>query len=69
MKLNSAVCLVTGATSGIGRATALSLISPHVGARVVALGRDASGLDALSTAARREGDARDRIVRVRADLS
>jgi short-subunit dehydrogenase len=69
VELNSAVCLVTGATSGIGRATALKLVSPEVGARVVALGRDADGLRALSAAARREGDAQDRIVGVRADLS
>jgi short-subunit dehydrogenase len=69
VKLNSAVCLVTGATSGIGRATALRLLSPQVGARVVALGRDGGGLDALSEAARLDSYALDRIVGIRADLS
>jgi short-subunit dehydrogenase len=69
VKLNGAVCLVTGATSGIGRATALRLLSPQVEARVVALGRDGGGLDALSAAAGQDGDAGDRIVTVQADLS
>ena len=38
MKLAGAVCLVTGASSGIGRATAVEL--ERRGARVIALGRD-----------------------------
>ncbi|MEX2210621.1 MAG: SDR family NAD(P)-dependent oxidoreductase [Gaiellaceae bacterium] len=38
MKLAGAVCLVTGASSGIGRATAAELTAR--GARVIALGRD-----------------------------
>jgi short-subunit dehydrogenase len=42
VKLAGAVCLVTGASSGIGRATALALTAR--GARVVALGRDAERL-------------------------
>jgi short-subunit dehydrogenase len=42
VKLSGAVCLVTGASSGIGRATAAALTAR--GARVIALGRDASRL-------------------------
>ena len=42
MKLAGAVCLVTGASSGIGRATAAALEAK--GGRVVALGRDAARL-------------------------
>ncbi|MDQ3874929.1 MAG: SDR family NAD(P)-dependent oxidoreductase, partial [Actinomycetota bacterium] len=38
MRIRGAVCLVTGASSGIGRATALAL--RRQGADVVALGRD-----------------------------
>ncbi|MBD0339063.1 MAG: SDR family oxidoreductase, partial [Thermoleophilia bacterium] len=38
MNLAGAVCLVTGASSGIGRATAAELVAR--GARVIALGRD-----------------------------
>jgi short-subunit dehydrogenase len=38
VQLKGAVCLVTGATSGIGRATAVRLA--HAGARVISLGRD-----------------------------
>jgi short-subunit dehydrogenase len=45
MELRGAVCLVTGASSGIGRATALRL--SHEGARVVALGRDRAALEGL----------------------
>jgi short-subunit dehydrogenase len=52
------VCLVTGATSGIGRATALCLA--RAGARVIALGRDPYALE--DVAARTGG------VGVRADL-
>jgi len=47
------VCLVTGASSGIGRATALRL--SHAGARVVPLGRDRPALDEV--AARTGGSA------------
>ena len=42
MRLAGAVCLVTGASAGIGRATAEVLAAR--GARVIALGRDAERL-------------------------
>lgn len=45
MEIRDAVCLVTGASSGIGRATALRLASE--GARVVPLGRDRAALEGL----------------------
>jgi short-subunit dehydrogenase len=69
MEIEGSVCLVTGATSGIGRATALRLLRPEVSARVVALGRDAGALEGLAVAARQEGYPEDRIVGIRADLS
>ena len=43
MQLRGAVCLVTGATTGIGRAAAIQLA--HSGARVVSLGRDPGALE------------------------
>jgi short-subunit dehydrogenase len=43
MDIEGSVCLVTGATSGIGRATALRLAG--LGAKVVSIGRDVLGLD------------------------
>jgi short-subunit dehydrogenase len=43
MDIEGSVCLVTGATSGIGRATALRLAG--LGAQVVSVGRDVLGLD------------------------
>lgn len=43
MDIDGSVCLVTGATSGIGRATALRLAG--LGAKVVSIGRDVLGLD------------------------
>jgi len=69
VELDRAVCLVTGATSGIGRATALKLLEPEVGARVIALGRDGGALQELAASAREEGYPQDRIVNIRADLS
>jgi short-subunit dehydrogenase len=45
MKLDGAVALVTGASSGIGRATAAALAAR--GARVVALGRDRERLEGV----------------------
>ena len=46
------VCLVTGATSGIGRATALGLA--RLGAHVVMVGRDAAKGEAVRSAVARE---------------
>jgi short-subunit dehydrogenase len=43
MDIDGSVCLVTGATSGIGRATALRLSA--LGASVVSVGRDVLALD------------------------
>jgi short-subunit dehydrogenase len=45
VRLPGAVCLVTGASSGIGRATATALATR--GARVVALGRDRERLEGV----------------------
>src|SRR5438552_8207793 len=59
MELEGAVCLVTGATSGIGRATALRLA--RRGARVLALGRDETALAEVT--------ARTRGASIRADLT
>jgi short-subunit dehydrogenase len=69
LELSGAVCLVTGATSGIGRATALRLLEPEIGATVIALGRDTGALEGLKAAARAEELPGDRIVGIRADLA
>jgi short-subunit dehydrogenase len=45
VRVAGAVCLVTGASSGIGRATALRLA--RSGGRVLALGRDVAALDGV----------------------
>src|SRR5919198_6438116 len=59
VEIRGAVCLVTGATSGIGRATALRLA--WEGARVLSLGRDPQALKDI--VARTAG------VGIRADLA
>jgi short-subunit dehydrogenase len=69
MDIEGSVCLVTGATSGIGWATALRLLHPEVNAKVIALGRDAGALEGLKAAVRQEELPQDHLVGVRADLS
>jgi NAD(P)-dependent dehydrogenase (short-subunit alcohol dehydrogenase family) len=49
------VAIVTGATSGIGRATALALAQN--GARVLAVGRDTAALDEVTAECTRDGGA------------
>lgn len=65
-ELDGRVCVVTGATRGIGRATALALA--NLGARVVAVGRDERRLEQLAAAAA-AGAGRGAIHPVRADLA
>lgn len=64
MRLESKVCVVTGASSGIGRAIALAFA--REGAHVWAIGRDRERLDSLADDA--EGHA-GRMVSVSADLA
>jgi NAD(P)-dependent dehydrogenase (short-subunit alcohol dehydrogenase family) len=60
------VCLITGATSGIGRATAMGLAS--IGASVVMVGRDRGRGEAVM-AEIKEGSANDSVDLMLADLS
>ena len=53
--LRDRVCVVTGATRGIGRATAISLAK--LGAHVVVVGRDSARMDEVRRAADRAGNA------------
>jgi len=66
MDVPSPLVLVTGATDGIGRETALALA--RRGARIIVHGRDAARLEATRAAVERAGDGRPVAV-VRADLS
>jgi NAD(P)-dependent dehydrogenase (short-subunit alcohol dehydrogenase family) len=66
MDMRDRVCVVTGATRGIGRATALALAK--MGAHVVLVGRDETRLDAVRTEARRDGN-NLQVFWVRADLA
>ena len=59
------VCVVTGATRGIGRATAIALAKR--GARVVLVGRDETRLDEVRREAERASD--PRVAWVRADFA
>ena len=63
--LRDRVCVVTGATRGIGRATALRLAER--GAEVVLVGRDERRLDAVRLEARAANN--DRVFWVRADFA
>jgi len=59
------VCVVTGATRGIGRATALSLAK--LGAQVVLVGRDSARMDEVRREAARTGNAD--VYSIRADFA
>ncbi len=64
--MDGKVCMITGATAGIGRATALGLAT--MGATVVAVGRDPErGAEAVADIKRRS--ANDAVTFLRADLS
>jgi NAD(P)-dependent dehydrogenase (short-subunit alcohol dehydrogenase family) len=63
VELDGRVALVTGATSGIGRATAQRLAAQ--GARVALVGRDA---ETLAEVARQVGDAGGEAAEIRADV-
>ena len=63
MSASDQTCVVTGATSGIGRALALSMAS--AGMTLALIGRDASRLESVSSEARKRSS---RVVCFRADL-
>ena len=65
-KLEGRTCLITGATSGIGEATALGLA--RLGARVILVGRDAARGEA-SVAAVRRATGNDAVELLLADLA
>jgi NAD(P)-dependent dehydrogenase (short-subunit alcohol dehydrogenase family) len=64
--MDGKVCLITGATSGIGKATAMGLA--HMGASVVMVGRDRGGGEA-ALAEVREKSANPSVDLLLADLS
>lgn len=64
IELNGKVALITGATSGIGRATAL--LFAEAGARVAAVGRDKTALAELSAEIERSGG---EALTIRADVT
>jgi NAD(P)-dependent dehydrogenase (short-subunit alcohol dehydrogenase family) len=66
MKLDDRVALVTGASGGIGKATARRLL--QAGARVMLVGRHQDKLDAASAELAKEGDA-DRIATFVCDVA
>src|SRR5690242_10592945 len=65
MTLAGRVCVVTGATRGIGRATAIQLA--RLGADVVVVGRDETRLEAVRMEAKAAGT--ERVHAVRADFA
>jgi NAD(P)-dependent dehydrogenase (short-subunit alcohol dehydrogenase family) len=64
--MNGRICVVTGATSGIGRATALALVK--LGAEVAAVGRNRGAGEALASRPAR-GDTAGRMEFFRVDLA
>ena len=64
--MNARICVVTGATSGIGRATAVALVK--LGAQVAAVGRNRRAGEALASRLAR-GETPGRMEFFRADLA